>query len=105
MSVEAGTICNKTNFQISSLAAALVQYRTLNGNYPSQAQGLEALVTCPRGAPQPTRWTQCVKAEGILDLWGRKMQYRYPGKHNTKSYDIYSLGPDGVESADDIGNW
>ena len=29
-----------------------------------------------------------------------------PGKHNPKSYDIYSAGPDGnPDNADDIGNW
>jgi general secretion pathway protein G len=31
--------------------------------------------------------------------------YLYPGKHNPDAYDLWSLGPDGVESDDDIGNW
>jgi len=40
-----------------------------------------------------------------LDPWGRTYQYRCPGWMNPKGYDVWSLGPDGVVSADDIGNW
>jgi general secretion pathway protein G len=36
-------------------------------------------------------------------------QYRYPGEHNTHSFDLYSFGPDGTEGGDDefadITNW
>jgi general secretion pathway protein G len=39
-----------------------------------------------------------------LDPWGREYKYRFPGEHNSE-YDLYSLGKDGVESADDITNW
>jgi general secretion pathway protein G len=46
-----------------------------------------------------------VKPDAIMDPWGRKMQYRNPGKHNAQGYDVFSFGPDGVESADDVGNW
>jgi len=40
-----------------------------------------------------------------VDPWGRELQYRYPGTHNTSAYDLFSLGPDGTESGDDITNW
>ena len=40
-----------------------------------------------------------------LDPWNHFYHYVYPGVHNPQSFDIYSLGPDGVLSADDIGNW
>lgn len=91
--------------KVRSLEAALMQYKTLNMFYPSQSQGLEALVNKPSGDPQPKRWSQWIKPDGIIDPWGRKMQYRYPGKNNTSSYDVFSYGPDGTESNDDIGNW
>ena len=42
---------------------------------------------------------------GQLDPWGNPYQYRYPGTHNPDKYDVWSWGPDGHESADDIGNW
>jgi general secretion pathway protein G len=42
----------------------------------------------------------------LLDPWGQRYRYRAPGLHNMGSYDLWSLGPDGVEnSSDDIGNW
>jgi general secretion pathway protein G len=40
------------------------------------------------------------------DPWGRQYQYASPGRHNTDSYDVWSLGPDGADGTDDdIGNW
>ena len=39
------------------------------------------------------------------DPWGRDYQYSKPGIHNKKSFDVFSLGPDGKKSDDDIGNW
>ena len=94
-----------TEGKIRTLEAALVQYKTLNGRYPTQAQGVEALVTRPTTDPQPKRWSQSVKAEGILDPWENKIQYRNPGKKNPNGFDVFSMGPDRVESGDDIGNW
>ncbi|MDR0717897.1 MAG: type II secretion system protein GspG [Azoarcus sp.] len=37
------------------------------------------------------------------DPWGRPYQYRNPGKEY--AYELFSLGPDGVESKDDIIAW
>ncbi|MDR2688313.1 MAG: type II secretion system protein GspG [Azoarcus sp.] len=37
------------------------------------------------------------------DPWGRAYQYRNPG--TAYSYEIFSLGPDGVESKDDVIAW
>ncbi|MDR1889613.1 MAG: type II secretion system protein GspG [Zoogloeaceae bacterium] len=37
------------------------------------------------------------------DPWGRDYQYRNPG--SAYSYELFSLGPDGEESQDDIVVW
>ncbi|MDR0702508.1 MAG: type II secretion system protein GspG [Azoarcus sp.] len=37
------------------------------------------------------------------DPWGRPYQYRNPGKEY--AYELFSLGPDGVESKDDVIAW
>jgi general secretion pathway protein G len=94
-----------TEGKIQSLEAGLMSYKTMNMFYPTQQQGLEALVRRPTSDPQPKRWSEFVKPDALMDPWGSKIQYRYPGKHNPQSYDIFSLGPDKVESDDDIGNW
>jgi len=95
-----------TSSKIKGLESALTSYKINNMTYPTQQQGLDALVTRPTAEPKPRRWTQVAKPEGIMDPWGHKLVYRNPGKHNAGGYDVLSLGPDGLENTeDDIGNW
>ncbi|WP_395749800.1 type II secretion system major pseudopilin GspG [Prosthecobacter sp.] len=92
--------------KIKQLQSALIAYKIANLVPPTQEQGLEALVTRPTAAPVPKRWSQLVKADALVDPWGRKFAYRNPGKHNNGGYDVLSFGQDGVENTDDdIGNW
>ena len=84
----------------------LIRYKTEALIYPTTAQGLQAMVTKPTSDPVPRRWMQFADANALNDPWGRKFQYRNPGRHNPSSYDVFSLGPDGIEGTeDDIGNW
>ncbi|MGE9296101.1 MAG: type II secretion system protein GspG [Puniceicoccales bacterium] len=41
----------------------------------------------------------------LIDPWGHPYQYRCPGVHNPDSYDIWSLGEDGVFTETDAKNW
>lgn len=92
---------------IKTLSLALSGYE--RGNYsrpPSQEQGLQALVERPTSDPQPERWTARLEdPKALLDPWGNPYQYAYPAQKSKKNYDLWSLGEDGVESEDDIGNW
>ena len=73
------------------------------GRFPSKDEGLAALVTQPANAP---KWKGPYIKRGVpKDPWGNDYVYTYPGAHNTNSYDLYSLGPDGREGNDDIDNW
>lgn len=95
-----------TQTKLKTLEAGLMGYRMDNSFFPTQQQGLQALVTQPTSGPQPRFWKQHVKAEGLMDGWGRPIMYRNPGKRNTAGYDLVSFGEDGVEGTpDDIGNW
>ena len=58
----------------------------------------------PRSAADRWRGPYLDDAHKLKDPWGRPYQYRYPATKSKQPYDVYSLGPDGVESADDIGN-
>jgi len=90
---------------IKNLDLALKAYE--RNNYfkpPTQEQGLQALVEQPTSDPQPERWRAYLE-EPMKDPWGNEYQYRLPAQKSTKKYDLYSLGEDGVESEDDIGNW
>ena len=95
-------------FVSSSLQVPLATYSMQMGNYPSTAEGLQALITAP--SDKVDRWRgpylQGDKSKVLLDPWGNPYQYRFPGTHNTDGYDVWSKGPDGQDgTADDIGNW
>ncbi|HEY1053168.1 MAG TPA: type II secretion system major pseudopilin GspG [Prosthecobacter sp.] len=95
-----------TGAKVNGIQTALTSYKIANLTYPTQEQGLEALVARPTGQPAPKRWTPLLKADALMDPWGRKMAYRNPGKRNSNGYDVYSFGPDGLDNTeDDIGNW
>lgn len=90
---------------VATLQSTLIRYRTKTGMFPTTAQGLQAMVTRPTTNPIPKKWKELLNAKSIVDPWDNPYQYKKPGIHNKNSYDIYSFGPDGVESEDDIGNW
>lgn len=95
-----------TRAKINGIATALTAYKLSNLVYPTQEQGLDALVTRPSTPPAPRQWKPLAKPDAIVDPWNRKLVYRNPGKHNIGSYDVYSLGTDGLDNTeDDIGNW
>ena len=88
--------------QISSFETALETFETDTGRYPSESDGgLQALVVQPQGVQN---WHQSFK-DIPNDPWGHAYVYKQPGTHNPNSYDVYSLGTDGREGNDDIGNW
>ncbi len=39
------------------------------------------------------------------DPWGKPLIYEYPGRDGEDTYDLGSLGADGIESKDDLNNW
>jgi len=95
-------------FVNSSLQVPFETYRMDMGNYPSTAEGLQALVTAP--SDKADRWRgpyiKGDKSKILIDPWNTPYQYRFPGIHNPDGYDVWSKGPDMQDgTADDIGNW
>ena len=91
----------------TNLSAALDLYKLDNSFYPSTEQGLAALLNTPTVSPVPAKWNgpYLKKKKLVKDPWGREYVYTAPGAHNKDSYDLSSLGADGVESKDDVFNW
>jgi len=87
---------------IQAISMQLRTYEMLNYRKPTTAQGLAALVQQPASDPKPRKWKQLMKAVP-LDPWGAEYVYRNPGKLNPGGFDLYSMGPDGKESDDDVG--
>lgn len=93
-------------FVTQSMRAPLTAYKINMGDYPSTAEGLQALITPPATDADRWRGPYLQDAKIPVDPWGDPYQYRYPGVHNKGGYDLWSMGPDKTDgTADDIGNW
>lgn len=81
-----------TKLQIDSLGAALDLFYLDTGRYPSQTEGLQALIA---RSPSVDRWNGPYLQQSAvpLDPWGHVYDYRVPGEK--KPYAIVSLGSDG----------
>jgi general secretion pathway protein G len=92
--------------QIADLSATLDLYRLEVGRYPSDDEGLKALVENPGDVPN---WNgpYLKKSDVPKDPWGNDYLYRFPGEHGT--FDIWSLGADGREGGEgenaDVVSW
>jgi general secretion pathway protein G len=91
---------------IATLMQSLKLYHLDNGRYPTNDQGLQALVAKPSSAPVPSNWKPYLD-KLPKDPWGNTYQYLSPGVHS--EIDVFSLGADGQPGgtgADlDIGSW
>jgi len=85
--------------QIESLASALDLYFLDTGQYPSNAEGLSALVQRPGSS---SGWNGPYLRGTIVpnDPWGRPYIFRAPGLQS--SYDIISYGSDGQEGGSGV---
>lgn len=92
--------------QIANISAALDIYYLSNGGYPSETQGLKALVEKPDGI-ETWDGPYLNRADGIVDPWGRPYLYKTPGAHG--KFDVMTLGADGKEGGEaedrDLGSW
>jgi general secretion pathway protein G len=87
---------------IQAISMQLRTYEMLNYRKPSSEQGLKALVQMPSSDPRPQHWKKLM--ENVpLDPWGNEYIYNNPGKFKTDGFDLYSLGPKGVEGDGNIG--
>ena len=89
----------------ANIATALDLYELDNGRYPTTEQGLGALATKPGDLSDGANWNGPYIKKEPIDPWNKVYQYKCPAAHEGQDYDLYSLGPDGIESEDDIGNW
>ena len=78
--------------QMEALEKSLEQYRLDTGHFPTQEQGLVAVVKKPNNEP---RWEgPYLKKDLPMDPWGRPFIYKVPGTRG--DFDLSSLGKDGV---------
>jgi general secretion pathway protein G len=92
--------------QVDALGAAVESFYLDTGRYPTDDEGLTALVEAPTGL---VTWNgpYVRKRDSLLDPWGKPYIYRFPGEHG--DFDILTLAADGQTGGEgngtDIGNW
>jgi len=92
--------------EVQNLGAALDLYKLDMQRYPTQQEGLQALVEAP---PAAAGWNgpYLRQKKAPNDPWGHPYVYRIPGAHG--EYDLYSLGPEGNADANGqkplVANW
>jgi general secretion pathway protein G len=84
--------------QIEGFSSALEMYKLDTTKYPTQEQGLEALVIQPQGL---VNWKGPYLKKKFIpkDPWGNNYIYTYPGQNG--DYDIVSYGADGNSGGED----
>jgi len=92
--------------QVEGFGSALEMYKLDTTKYPTQEQGLEALVSEPQGV---NNWKGPYLKKKFIpkDPWGHEYIYTYPGANG--DYDIVSYGADGNTGGDgedkDVASW
>jgi general secretion pathway protein G len=92
--------------QMRNLEAALELYNIDSGSYPSEADGLLALIKAPISV---TEWSgpYLKRDDALQDPWGQTYLYKFPGEHG--AYDVMSYGRDAKPGGDgedrDIVSW
>lgn len=90
----------KAKTEIASLGAALDAFEIDTGKFPSQDEGLDALLQRPASLAPEIEWDGPYMREVTFDPWGSEYQYQYPGEFAV-DYDLLSFGPDMQEGTED----
>ncbi|MFQ5655106.1 MAG: type II secretion system major pseudopilin GspG, partial [Planctomycetota bacterium] len=92
---------------ITILENALERYYLHMDSYPPTEVGLRSLTEAPSDGERG--WRGPYIKELRPDPWGNDYQYRSPGEHGARTFDLWSWGADGAEGGEefeaDITNW
>lgn len=92
--------------QVTQLGATLDLYRLDTGSYPTEEQGLDALLRRPQDMDN-WKGPYLRKRDMLNDPWGNPFIYRFPGEHG--EYDLLTFGADGKEGGEgedtDVVSW
>lgn len=85
--------------KIGILEQALARFHYDCGRFPTDAEGLEVLLSPPSDVQQRWNGPYCKRSD-LLDPWGRPFLYVAEGRINVGSFDLISLGADGQEGGE-----
>ncbi len=91
--------------EINSLSGSLDIFEMAVGRFPTNEEGIEALLERPPSLTPEDGWEGPYIREVPLDPWNRLYVYTYPGE-NSVDFDLISVGRDGEPGTeDDVTNF
>lgn len=85
--------------KMAIIETALERFGIECGRYPDDSEGLEVLLVPPAGLEE--KWNgPYIKPSQLLDPWENPYIYIAEGEINLGSYDLISLGADGVDGGE-----
>jgi general secretion pathway protein G len=93
----------RTDADFQAITAALQMYKLNSGAYPTEKQGLKALVDKPAEPPLPRRWVKLM-AKVPLDPWEREYSLVVRKEDGKDTFYLVSKGRDAEDPADDLSH-
>jgi general secretion pathway protein G len=91
----------RVDADFNAIDSALRTYKINAGNYPTNSQGLQALVATP---DKTSKWVQ-IMDKIPTDPWGTAYSYKFPGTKKPGEFELISAGPDQQPgTADDLSS-
>lgn len=95
-----GSVTPKEDRDFNAIGSSLLTYQKGVGYLPTTEQGLKALVERPTAPPLPERWKAMMEVIPS-DRWGRAYRYvRFP-ESDSRRFEIWSAGKDGIDGTED----
>ncbi len=88
---------------ITVFHSKLQEYQMNIGNFPSNEEGLNALIAAPASLTDSAKWKGPYIQEVAVpkDPWGHDYTYKYPSERGNKWPDVFSTGPDAQPGTED----
>ena len=90
----------RTETILNTLAFMLLAYRCHTGAFPTQEQGLEALLVCPPEVAKENWKGPYASTTFLLDSWAAPIDYQWIDEGDIL-YKLESTGPDGIAGTTD----
>ncbi len=95
------TKADLTKAKMAIIENALNRFYIDCGRYPDDSEGLEVLVMPPADMEDGKWRGPYLKRSELLDFWDNPYIYVAEGEYNPGSFDLISLGADGMDGGED----
>ena len=94
------TKADLTHAKMAIIENALARFYIDCGRYPDDSEGLEVLVIPPSDIEEGKWNGPYLKRSDLVDLWNNPYIYIAEGEYNPGSFDLISLGADGIDGGE-----